>query len=65
MGGKVPHNWKVEQWNMRGNIERVFAECDHLLVGIAAYEAVIQAYPSEHITLRHGAQVLRENKGAG
>ena len=59
MGGKVPHTWKVEQWSRRGSIERLFAECDTLPIGIAAYEQACRDYPLEEITLRHGSQVVR------
>jgi hypothetical protein len=59
MGGKVPHKWKVEQWTRRGNIERLFAECDTLAIGIVAYDQACRDYPLEEITLRHGSQVIR------
>lgn len=59
MGGKIPHDWKVESWNARGSVDRCFAVCDRLDIGIAAYEAAIAAYPNYEITLRHGSHVLR------
>ena len=61
MGGKIAHDFKVEQWDERDGIERVFAVCDRADVGLAAFEASVAAYPDKHITLRHGARVIREN----
>ena len=62
MGSKVEHAWKVEQWSKSDAIERVFAICDRLDVGIAAFEASAAAYPDKHITLRHGARVIRDSR---
>jgi hypothetical protein len=64
MGGKVPHNWKVHMWE-RGSLTRTIAECDNLTVSIAAYAAACGEYPDRSLTLQHGAQVLREQKGQG
>jgi hypothetical protein len=61
MGGKIELDFKVEQWSERDAIERVFAVCDRGDVGLAAYEASVAAYPDKHITLRHGARVIRDN----
>lgn len=62
MGSKIEHPWKVEQWSDRDAIERVFAICDRLDIGQAAYEASVLAYPNKHITLRHGARVIRDSR---
>ena len=64
MGSKIEYEWKVEQWSERDAIERVFAICDRLDVGIAAFDASVAAYPNKHITLRHGARVIRESRAA-
>jgi len=61
MGGKIELDFKVEQCSERDAIERVFAICDRGDVGLAAYEASVAAYPDKHITLRHGARVIRDN----
>lgn len=61
MGSRIEHEWKVEQWSSSDAIERVFAICDRVDVGLAAYEATVAAYPEHHITLRHGARVIRDS----
>lgn len=61
MGGKIEHEWKVEQWGEHDTIERVFAICDRADIGIAAFDASVTAYPDKHITLRHGARVIRDS----
>ena len=64
MGGKIELDFKVEQWSERDSIERVFAICDRGDVGLAAFEASVAAYPDKHITLRHGARVIRDSRRA-
>ncbi|HVE04588.1 MAG TPA: hypothetical protein VNB30_11080 [Rhizomicrobium sp.] len=64
MGGKIELDFKVEQWSERDVIERVFAICDRADVGLAAFEASVAAYPDKHITLRHGARVIRDSGSA-
>jgi len=61
VGNKISHDWKVEQWSERDAIERVFAICDRLDVGLAAFDASVAAYPDKRITLRHGARVIRDS----
>jgi len=61
MGGKIELDFKVEQWSERDAIERVFAICDRADVGLAAFGASVAAYPDKHITLRHGARVIRDS----
>jgi hypothetical protein len=65
MGSKIEHEWKVEQWSERDSIERVFAICDRLDIGLAAFDASVAAYPDKHITLRHGARVIRDSTRSG
>ena len=64
MGGKIELDFKVEQWSERDAIERVFAICDRADVGLAAFDASVAAYPDKHITLRHGARVIRDSRRA-
>lgn len=61
MGSKIEFEWKVEQWSERDIIERVFAICNRVDIGLAAYAASVAAYPDKHITLRHGARVIRDS----
>jgi hypothetical protein len=61
MGSKIEHEWKVEQWSKRDTIERLFAVCDRLDAGLAAFGASVAAYSDKHITLRHGARVIRDS----
>ena len=65
MGGKIEHPWRVEQWDRKTGVsfvERTFAECTHLDVARAAFDAAVAAYPNEHITMRAGAHVFREHR---
>jgi len=64
MGGKHPHDFKVEFWTRNGSVERTMAICDNVIVAGAAFEASCAEYPRERITLRQGARVLREQFGA-
>ena len=62
MGSKIEHEWKVEQWSERDVIERVFAICDRVNVGIAAFDASVAANPNKHITLRHRARIIHDGR---
>jgi len=56
--------FKVEAWSKKGqNIDRLIATATNLLVARAAYEAAVQLYPGQNITLRQGARVIAETKG--
>ena len=56
--------FKVEAWSKKGqNIERLIATATNVLVARAAYEAAVQIYPGQNITLRQGARVIAETKG--
>jgi hypothetical protein len=64
MGGKIEHNYRVEQWDRatgKNLVERTFAECDHLHVAIAAYDAAVEICPGEKIAMRAGSHVYRQN----
>lgn len=65
MGSKIELEFRVEQWSPSEVIERVFAICDRVDVGLAAFDAAVAAYPEKHITLRHGARVIRDNARNG
>jgi hypothetical protein len=56
--------FKVEAWSKKGqNIDRLIATATNVLVARAAYEAAVQLYPGQNITLRQGARVIAETKG--
>jgi hypothetical protein len=56
--------FKVEAWSQKGqNIDRLIATATNVLVARAAYEAAVQLYPGQNITLRQGARVIAETKG--
>ena len=61
MGSKIELEFRVEAWSPSDAIERVFAICDRVDVGLAAFDASVAAYPDKHITLRHGARVIRDS----
>ena len=56
--------FKVEAWSKKGqNIDRLIATATNVLVARAAYEAAVQLYPGQNITLRQGTRVIAETKG--
>jgi hypothetical protein len=62
MGGKIPHDWRIEMWSVGGAIERCLATCDRLDIAIAAYEQAIATFPEKNVTLRQGSRVIREHR---
>jgi len=54
-------HYRLETWTGNGNIDRCLALIDNLMVGRAAFDAATAEYPKAQITLRAGAQVLRES----
>jgi hypothetical protein len=61
MGSKIELEFRIEAWGPHDTIERVFAICDRVDIGIAAFDASVAACPDQHITLRHGARVIRDS----
>jgi hypothetical protein len=61
VGSKIELDFRVEQWSERETIERVFAICDRIDIGLAAFQAAVAAYSDKRITLRHGARVIRDS----
>ncbi len=56
--GDLP--FRIEIWNDRATlIDRFAAATDNVLVGHAAFDAVVARYPDKAITLRHGARVIK------
>ena len=62
MGGKIPHDWRVEMWSSSDAIERCLATCDRLDIAIAAYQQAIATFPNKIVTLRQGTRVIREHR---
>jgi len=58
MGGKVEHPFKIEVWTGDKVVETL-GIVTNVSVATAAFEAAIRERPGRHITLRHGARVIR------
>lgn len=58
MGGKVEHPFKIEVW-VDDRVVETLAVVANVGVARAAFEAAIRERPGKHITLRHGARVIR------
>ena len=57
--------FKVEARGKGGSVEREIAVVDHVGIALATFDAAVQAMPHAHLTLRHGARVIRERNGSG
>jgi hypothetical protein len=55
--------WHVDQWETNGSIDRRLAICANPDLAIAAFDMAVLKWPDKEITCRHGARILRENKG--
>lgn len=53
---------RVELWDRHGqHIRWVVAAAGTVMIGHAAFEAAIAAWPHEHFTLRQGIRLIREH----
>ena len=57
--------FKIEAWDKGGSVEREIAIVHDVGIALATFDAAVQAMPHAHLTLRHGAQVIRERNGRG
>ncbi|QPZ53315.1 hypothetical protein AchV4_0065 [Achromobacter phage vB_AchrS_AchV4] len=62
MGGKIPHDYRIEVWNEREQVEDTLAECSNYFVAEAAFEEACKQRPGKEVTLRQGARVLASSK---
>lgn len=58
MGGKVEHPFKIEVW-AGDKVVETLAIVTNVGVAIAAFDAAFRERPGRHVTLRHGARVIR------
>ncbi|KAF0137534.1 MAG: hypothetical protein FD152_392 [Xanthobacteraceae bacterium] len=58
MGGKVEHPFKIQVW-AGDKVVETLAIVTNVGVAIAAFDAAVRERPGRHVTLRHGARVIR------
>lgn len=62
MGGKVSHDFKVEEWDDAGlRVVDVMAICGNAIVAIAAFESALTQRQGRYLLLRHGARIIRRS----
>jgi hypothetical protein len=62
---RFPENlpYTIDEWTDDGaNLVQIHGRAKHFDIAVAAYEATVRVEPRVWLTLRLGAQVLRERK---
>lgn len=63
MGGKVSHDYKVEEWDDgHSRPVEILATAGNFYVAKAAYGEAVTQYPNRPIYLRQGARVLARSQ---
>ena len=58
--------FKVEAWTRDGHaIDRLIGTACNIVVARGAYQAAVDLYPGENITLRQDARIIAETKAKG
>jgi hypothetical protein len=57
-GPREELHFAVEQWDDEGHIEEVLARVHLILPARATFEAIVDARPTQRLTLRHGTRVI-------
>jgi hypothetical protein len=54
-----PAKYKVERWGWKdSHVEEIVASASLIMIGRAAFQAAVEQYPRNRLTLRQGARVI-------